>query len=559
MASAAGETTAAEVQEFPAEHHAPEELSEVERVQHLAELWGVEPILARQDLHTHELFDDDELRAWMETTDPPLAILADGSIITSDPYHSAVGTARTLLSHLNVPGVMRPALTEIVRAVLRHADPATEVAAGGDADLDLVDTTTGVQLLLQSIIEAALARRTSDIHFEMRGSITNIKFRVNGSMVLYDEITAEETVALGNYMFNAQAKRGSLQFMTHQPLHGSMDVYTTGGIVAVRLSTAPDIRGVDIFLRLWRPESSAISLNSLGYTPLQIDMLKQGINRPYGVMVMSGPTGSGKSTSLTALLEIVDPSQKILSLEEPVERMLPNVTHVAISAYAEHGSWENLRAGLNRWDTNINMLGEIKDKDTALAIKDLATSGKMTLTTLHASNVLSIPVRMEDLGVERSMLYDPNFLVLLVNQRLVAELCEHCKLPFAEVGERVDAVDLRRHERLFQGKVDALRYRNISGCERCHHSGIQSRVLIAEMVMMDDPSRGFVRERDQLGWRKHLLEKGWRPIADHALIHVRDGRVDPVNVENIIGRLDEQITEVFDYKDRERILAESVQ
>ena len=539
---------------------AEREQTEVEFIEQTAEVWGVEPILARQDLPSVELIDDDVLCNWMRLVEDPLiAILEDGSILTNKPYALVANTARTMLMRMGRVGVIRPAVREVVNSVLK-AKFGSEDDAAANTGVDVEDyetTTTGVQLLFNSILEAALARRVSDIHFEMRENTTNIKFRINGALVVHDTISAAETMSLGNYMFNSEAKRGSMQFMTHQPLHGSMDVYLGGSVVALRLSTAPDIRGVDIFLRVWRPESGAIGLADLGYTSLQIDLLKQGIGRPYGALVMSGPTGSGKSTSLTALLETVDPRHKILSLEEPVERMLPNVTHVAISSQAEHGSWENLRAGLNRWDTNINMLGEIKDRDTALAIKDLATSGKMTLTTLHASNVLSIPVRMEDLGVERSMLYDPNFLVLLVNQRLVPELCERCKLDIEAVREHLDPGDHNRYRRLFGETASLLRFRNAEGCGHCHHSGVQSRVLVAEMVMMDDPSRHFIRERDQLGWREHLLKKGWRPISDHARIHVEAGRVDAQDVERVVGRLDEHLTEVFDYGERERLLQEA--
>ena len=200
------------------------------------------------------------------------------------------------------------------------------------------------------------------------------------------------------------------------------------------------------------------------------------------------------------------------------------------------------------------MLGEIKDAETASAIQDLATAGKLSLTTLHASNVLSIPTRMEDLGVEHKLLVDPNFLLLLVNQRLVPELCPECKIG---LGKRLDDLlaEKRSEERPDIARATKLhamrRFSDLSrrlggdwqfrgpGCDTCDGTGIINRVLVGEMVWMDDDARTFVRERDWDGWRRHLEGSGWRDIHHHALEHVRAGRLDPVDVERLVAPLDE--------------------
>ncbi len=538
--------------DLDAEERTAQEIAyETARIQRLADIWGTLPVLSRQDLRSFAIIQHEILLEWMlRETDDTLCIMDDGVVIAAYPDSPQVEAACTLLTMHHKNPVVRPAMLEVVRSARRMA--VGEEHQIGDSLIEVEDhTETDVSRMLTSILDTAISRNVSDIHFEMRGQRSLIRFRVDGQLVVHDQITARETMALGNFMFNSEAKRGSLQFITYQPLHGSMDAEVRGQKIAIRLSTAPDIRGVDIFMRLWRPEAASLKLDDLGYTPLHIDMVQEAITQPYGAIVISGPTGSGKSTTLTAVLEVVDPTLKVVSLEEPVERMLPNVTHVAISAIAKHGGWENLSAGLNRWDSNINMLGEIKDRDTAKAIVDLTTSGKLTMTTLHASNALAIPARMEDLGVGHTMLYDPNFLVMLMNQRLLPRLCTECHVPYAQTQE-LDALTRARYDEAFGDRAGQVYVRG-PGCPACGSSGISGRLLAAEIVMMDDAARHFIREYDSMGWRKHLQEKGWRPIMDHALQHLYAGIADPRSIERTAGRLGIAESSDFDYAARERL------
>ena len=535
-----------------AEHVADESVVELEvdRIQRLAATWGVTPILVREDLVTQQ--PAMSLQAWLrDSADGKLCIMEDGSIITADPDAPQVEAARALMGLKRTPFQVRPAMSEVVRAALRRLD---EDEIGDDVLIEDDRTETDVSRLFLSILDAAVNREASDIHFEMRGSEGSIRFRVNGQMIEYDRISARETIAIGNYLFNAEAKRGSLQFNTYMPLNASAHFPVRGQTVATRFATAPDIRGVDIFVRVWRPDADAWPLEDLGYTTLQRDLLREAFGRPYGVIVFSGPTGSGKSTSMSAVLETLPASLKVVSLEEPVERELPNVTHIAISDVTEHGGWEHLRSGLNRWDSNINVLGEIKDRDTADSIKDLVTAGKLTVTTLHASNVLAVPTRMEDLGVDHSLLCDPNFLVLLINQRLVPELCPACRTPFADADD-LDEDSRHRFSRLFADETARIFVRG-PGCVQCSNSGVVGRVLAAEMVMIDESSLDFIRNRDPLRWRRHLASHGWHPITDHMLRHVRAGRVDPVDAERAAGRLDATDAPVFDYRERGELVGD---
>ena len=538
------------------------EADEDDYIRRVARELGVHPILSPEDLKyqgVQPLGDRHrDLQKWINRIggdDLCIRIRpADSTgvqgcwIITDKPASPEVETVQNLLRAKGWEVEVHPAKRSMVASAM---------------DRDLALSPTEVEETFRNLLRESLRRNASDIHFEVRGDQSQTRLRINGEMQVYSlangrPLPVAVIYQIGNYLFNRLAKRGARQFVTNQPLNAAAQTNIDDVTVALRFATAPDIRGYDIFVRVWKPDSDSLTLEELGYSLDQQRYLREAIAKPYGVIVFSGPTGSGKSTSLTALLDSQTDNdrvrRKIISLEEPVERELEHVTHVSVNAIVEEGGWKALLGGLNRWDSNINVLGEIKDAETASAIQDLATAGKLSLTTLHASNVLSIPTRMEDLGVEHKLLVDPNFLLLLVNQRLVPELCPECKIG---LGKRLDDLlaEKRSEERPDIARATKLhamrRFSDLSrrfggdwqvrgpGCETCDGTGIINRVLVGEMVWMDDDARAFIRKRDWDGWRHHLEGSGWRDIHHHALEHVRAGRLDPVDVERLVAPLDE--------------------
>jgi len=470
-------------------------------------------------------------------------------IITDKPASPEVETVQNLLRAKGWEVEVHPAKRSMVASAMGR---------------DLALSPTEVEETFRNLLRESLRRNASDIHFEVRGDHGQTRLRINGEMQVYSLVNGRPLPVaviyqIGNYLFNRLAKRGARQFVTNQPLSAAAQTNIDDVTVALRFATAPDIRGYDIFVRVWKPDSDSLALNQLGYRPDQLRCLREAIAKPYGVIVFSGPTGSGKSTSLTALLDSQTENdkvrRKVVSLEEPVERELEHVTHVSVNAIVEEGGWKALLGGINRWDANINVLGEIKDAETASAIQDLATAGKLSLTTLHASNVLSIPARLEELGVEHRLLVDSNFLLLLVNQRLVPELCPKCRVglskrldslmeenpPAAHQDTDIPGAEVHAMQRFWalSKRLGGGWHVRGAGCNSCDGTGIVSRVLVGEMVWVDDHAREFIRNRDWDGWHHHLESTGWRDIHHHVLEYVRAGRLDPADVERLVVPLHE--------------------
>ena len=541
---------------------------EDEYIRRVAEALGVHPILSPEDLKyqgVQPLGDRERsLQRWISRRgggDICIRISRgdDGAvdrcwIITDEPASPEVEATQNLLRLKGWDAEVHPAKRSMVALAM---------------DRDLTLSPTEVEETFRNLLRESLRRNASDIHFEVRGDQSQTRLRINGEMQTYSLSTGRPlpvavVYQIGNYLFNRLAKRGARQFVTTQALNASAQTNIDDVAVALRFATAPDIRGYDIFIRVWKPDSNALPLNELGYTADQQRLLREVIMQPSGVVVFSGPTGSGKSSSLTALLDALPEDdkvkRKVVSLEDPVERELPHVTHVSVNAIVEEGGWKALLGGLNRWDSNINVLGEIKDAETAAAIQDLATSAKLSLTTIHAGGALTIPSRMEELGVEHNLLINPHFLLLLINQRLVPELCPECKVGVTDsrrlqelVAQNQDAENawappesierLRRLAEQHGGqwfvRGPGCDYESADKSRSCRGTGIVSRVLVAEMIWMDDASRDFIRGRDWNGWRHELLANGWKDIRSHSLEKIKAGLADPVDVERLVTPLED--------------------
>ena len=388
-----------------------------------------------------------------------------------------------------------------------RADPeaASKVKTGDIAD---EAGKTDIGRTVKDLVEHAAVLKATDIHIEARARPDGteqvvIRYRVAGDMVEGPmELSGARGAQVANWLFS-QGRRNNPQWVRHALLDGVADVVIVDpegqGMrqVQLRLANLPEIRGWDLILRVLNTGQQAISLKELGYTPLQLELMQEAFARPYGIIVFSGPTGSGKSTSMMAALEVLPPNLKIISLEQPVERPLHNTSHVTTK---DEAALAAAIPSVNRWDGNLTVLGELRDQPSARALKDFTTSGKLTVVTLHASNALTVPTRMAELGVEWSMLADPNFLVGLVNQRLVAQLCTGCRIPLADNWDRVPQFRRSDFEELF-GDAD-WRISARSG-------------LLAEGLPQGSHRSGTVRRSDPDGRRRPILcrEAGYPRMA----------------------------------------------
>ena len=524
-----------------------------------AERLGVDPILTRSEIPPAPLTKDALITRLMDVESGQLAVLEDGTILTSDIRNSKIQALRTVMGRRGIRARLRPCMPQVMRQMqdaVSLDEEESELQASEDASsrfgAGVIDSD--ISRYFESLVSDALATSATDIHIETRDSRTEIKFRIDGRLLVHERTNARRALSIGYLLFNAMARRGAREFVVHKTLDAACSIIVNGVSCGLRIATAPEARGFDIMIRVLSGVQQELSMDVLGYSEMHLQLMREAINLPYGVMLMSGPVGSGKSTSLMALAREVDPVRKIISLEDPVEIVLDNVSHVPVAEHVQGASWDDLLRGLNRWDSNIVIAGEVRDQRTCAALQKMATSGRLVLSTLHAANALAIPTRMEDLGSDYSMLYDPNFLALLVNQRLVPKLCEACKRPLEEAYSDLDAVEIQRLEQMFKNSTETIYSRSPEGCSRCR-SGMSGRALVCEVVKVDRIGRHFIRERDQEGWRAAIRNLGWLDMVDHAMSKIKAGILDPLIIKDLVPLLEDADAETgFNYTQRQDLL-----
>ncbi|MGE0355579.1 MAG: GspE/PulE family protein [Burkholderiales bacterium] len=377
----------------------------------------------------------------------------------------------------------------------------------GDFSIDfggLLDTTPRVEdapvvRLLQTIFEDAVRVRASDIHIEPQEKALNIRFRIDG--VLHLQIESDIKIA------SALAQR--LKLMSgldiserRLPQDGRFHVKVRANPVDVRISTMPTQWGESVVMRLLTQTGGVLGLDRLGMPPRIVERLRHAIHRSGGMVLVTGPTGSGKTTTLYAMLsEINDADKKIITVEDPVEYRLPGINQVQVHERIDLTFERVLRSAL-RQDPDVIMVGEIRDRVTAETGLRAAITGHMVFSTLHTNDASGTPIRLLDMGVPRYMV--AMSLQLVVAQRLVRLNCDTCAEPYQPEAGEIAWLD----ERAFDVAATPV-FRRGRGCSHCNATGFRSRTGIFEMLEMtrpvveaanrDDPAEFLRAAREQMG------------------------------------------------------------
>ncbi len=267
----------------------------------------------------------------------------------------------------------------------------------------------------------------------------------------------------------------------------------------MRVSTIPSGHGERIVLRLLDKQAGRLDLGHLGMGPQQLDTVQSLIKKPHGIILVTGPTGSGKTTTLyAALTSLNDQSRNILTVEDPIEYFLDGIGQTQVNTKVDMTFARGLRAIL-RQDPDVVMVGEIRDLETAEIAVQASLTGHLVLSTLHTNTAVGAVARLRDMGVEPFLL--ASSMIGLVAQRLVRTLCETCREPHQPTPNERQMLDLRDD---FTGHIYSAK-----GCDKCHHSGYTGRIGIHEVVAVDDTMRNMIHD----GAAESALEKHARMLG----------------------------------------------
>ncbi len=353
--------------------------------------------------------------------------------------------------------------------------------------------------LLQTVFEEAQKTRASDIHIEPQEKSLVIRFRIDGVLHIQTEADAKISGAL---VLRLKLMSGLDISEKRLPQDGRFNIKLRGAAVDVRISTMPTQHGESVVMRLLAQNTGLLQLDKLHMPPRVIERFRHAIGRPSGIVLVTGPTGSGKTTTLYAALnELNKPETKIITVEDPVEYRLPGLNQVQVHEKIDLTFSRVLRTAL-RQDPDIVLIGEMRDQETAEIAMRAAMTGHLVLSTLHTNDALTTPIRLLDMGVPRYMVALSIQMVLA--QRLMRVVCENCAEPH----------ELSPHEREWLkyelgDRVDNFKYRHGRGCAHCANVGYSGRQAVYEFLEMSnalveaanhgDPNEFIQIGREQMG------------------------------------------------------------
>ncbi len=328
--------------------------------------------------------------------------------------------------------------------------------------------------LLQTVFEEAQKMRASDIHVEPQEKSLSIRFRIDGVLHLQTEADSKIAPAL---VLRLKLMSGLDISEKRLPQDGRFNIKLRGANVDVRISTMPTQHGESVVMRLLAQNTGLLQLDKLHMPPHVLERFRHAIARPSGIVLVTGPTGSGKTTTLYAALNELNSSEvKIITVEDPVEYRLPGINQVQVHEKIDLSFARVLRTAL-RQDPDIVLVGEMRDQDTAEIGMRAAMTGHLVLSTLHTNDALSSPIRLLDMGVPRYMVAMSIQMVLA--QRLVRVICPNCSAPHTP----------EPHERAWLkyelgDRIDQFGYAKGRGCAHCANTGYQGRQAVYEFLEM---------------------------------------------------------------------------
>jgi general secretion pathway protein E len=492
----------------------------------MAEEFGA-PIVTEADLPSEPLFVDRlGARFLRQMRVLPLEDRADGLVLAIanpldqfaiDAVRMAVG--RNLILRIAEPGLLEKAYDLLYEPTVTPGTEDSAIAedrSGLEFDVERLKDMASeapVVRLVNNLIMSAVDRQASDIHIEPSESGLRVRYRIDGVLT---EVEAPP-VRMAPAVVSRIKIMGKLNIAERRlPQDGRAQVVARGKTIDLRVATMPGLEGESVVLRILDRQSVVLELAALGVTGADLEQVERMLARPNGILLVTGPTGSGKTTTLYAILKRLNsPEKKILTVEDPIEYRLEGSNQVQVKPGIGLNFATVLRSML-RHDPDIIMVGEIRDGETAEIAVQAALTGHLVLSTLHTNDAASSVTRLLDMGVEDYLL--TSTLTGVIAQRLVRRLCPHCRIREKVLPEVAEEVGFKR----LKPEGEIFLYRP-GGCAKCNN-GYAGRTAIVEILAMTDNLRQAVmRAGDARALQKVAKEDGLTTMFENGLRMVLEG------------------------------------
>ena len=474
------------------------------------------PAAKRYEAVPVDYLDDRTLLVAM--ADPANVLAVDDiALLTGKEIRPAVTSREDILNLISRLTQLDDVITSDLFAEEEDDGPAEVVDLRESAD------DAPVIRLVNQIVAQAVEQGASDIHLEPSGTELRVRFRIDG--VLVESATVQRRMVLG--VISRVKIMSDLDISERRiPQDGRVGLTIDGHHIDLRVVTLPSVHGESVVIRILDKSSIVMELEKLGMAAPERDKFERAFHQAYGAVLVTGPTGSGKSTTLYAALSALNTVEKnIITIEDPVEYQLDGITQVQVNPRAGLHFHTGLRS-MMRADPDIIMVGEIRDRETAQIAIESALTGHLVLSTLHTNDAASAVTRLVDMGVEPFLV--ASAIDCVVAQRLARKLCQHCKERGIITAEVLRANGIR-------SQFDMEAYQP-QGCPRCNHTGYKGRIGLYEVMVVTEEIRKLTLARAAGPEIAELaVRQGMRLMRDDGLEKVRHGMTSIQEVTRVTG------------------------
>ncbi|HRU38269.1 MAG TPA: ATPase, T2SS/T4P/T4SS family [Candidatus Goldiibacteriota bacterium] len=399
-----------------------------------------------------------------------------------------------------------------------------------EGEEDIEGQSSPVVKYVNYLIEDAAQKRTSDIHINFYEKKIVLRYRIDGSLVEMPPPKIQFRKALTSRI---KLMAGMNIIEKRLPQDGRIKFrMQNGGEIDLRVSVMPTIWGENIVMRILNQATQSFDLAELGMLPQQLDALQKGLAAPYGMVLITGPTGSGKTTTVyAAIAKINDPHDNIMTVEDPVEFRLPHIIQIQVNV-AANLTFANVLRSFLRQDPDVMLVGEIRDNETASIAIKAALTGHLVLSTLHTNDAPATITRLIDMGIDP--IYVGSSVLVAASQRLVRRICANCKEKVKEI-DFVKAKKWGIPEKVIEGGT----YYEGAGCPACHYTGYKGRMAVYEVLPVNNTIREAIFKKATLNELKRVA---WK----NGMITMRESAIELM--KKGITTLDEVIRETLQDK-----------
>lgn len=452
------------------------------------------------------------------------------TIATNDPLDFAALEDIAMITGLEIDAVLSPIeeikrgidrvytqkSTEAIMGTIKDEYSASYISTNGttkeqESDVNLAERVDSAPIvkLVNSLILEAYQKNASDIHIEPEEKLTRIRFRIDGDLHVHSELSKDI-----HHLVTTRIKIISGMNIAEKriPQDGGFQFKNDFLTVDLRISSLPTPFGEKVVIRLLGADRNiSYDLHSLGLSEKTINLIDKAMRLPHGILLVTGPTGSGKTTTLYSMLaKLATPVKSIVTVEDPIERKFDGITQVQVNARAGLTFASGLRSIL-RQDPDTIMIGEIRDTETAQIAIRAAITGHFVLSTIHTNDALSTVVRLTDMGVEPFLV--ASSVRCVISQRLVKKLCPKCKAK----GKVDNADNILLH-------TDIAEAYHAVGCQHCNNTGYVGRTAVFEIILIDAGLENLIAQSASMETlRKYAKDGNMRLLRDEVLDLINDG------------------------------------